>query len=74
MLYTSHEQQLDTPPETCQAMTVYNMTKRGLKERPSIALADRGANGCVEGNDCVWLGGSDIPRKVHILQVWMTTK
>ena len=66
MLYTHHEKQLDNACSSDIDTIIYNVTKRDIKNKPSMSLADRGANGCVAGDDCNWMGGPDIKRRVHI--------
>eukprot|EP00531_Pseudo-nitzschia_arenysensis_P008891 CAMPEP_0116125882 /NCGR_PEP_ID=MMETSP0329-20121206/6042_1 /TAXON_ID=697910 /ORGANISM="Pseudo-nitzschia arenysensis, Strain B593" /LENGTH=1908 /DNA_ID=CAMNT_0003619941 /DNA_START=154 /DNA_END=5877 /DNA_ORIENTATION=+ len=61
MFYDQDEQQRDG---------VFNneilISKRNTRRTTTSALIDRGANGCVTGEDCVWIGGPTLERTVNI--------
>ena len=53
--------------ETANFNTIeYCVSKRRTHTQQSTALIDRGANGCVAGADCTFMGRSEVERNVHI--------
>ena len=67
IFYDELEEELDRTTATGQThTTVYNVSKRSTNRKTSSSLIDRGANGCVGGDDCVLLGYPVVERSVHI--------
>jgi hypothetical protein len=72
LFYSKEEQEIDrkteddsndTSPTTSRTYVVSN---RNVRNKPSLGLVDRGANGIVAGEDCVWMGSPVVERKVNI--------
>ena len=66
ILYDVSERDKDKSTSQEYSDITYTVSKRKIGPKTSTALADRGANGCVGGDDCVWLGATDLQRYVHI--------
>ena len=67
--YTNEDDQLDSIPDNTgdtNTTYTYSVSKRQISKTVTLSLIDRGANGCVAGEDCIWNGSSYNPRTVNI--------
>lgn len=61
--YTDKDLQIDTQLDD---HIRYKVSAQEITRNNSVSLIDRGANGCVAGAECNWIGGPVSPRNVSI--------